>query len=228
MPNSLELSECLAEARNQAFSAPLLDRYSFEFVTEEKLWTFYIPELFAYHPRDLFFMKDELVHDDALKRIELLKKANQAAFNIQENILIREKETGNVVALFHGWQKDYDSYCMQVSAVHRDYRRKGIYSTLIDRIIHYTKLLGFNTVVSYHAPSNNAVLIAKLKKNFKITTLEIDGQLGINLWLCYFHNTEMQRAYEFRCGQIDFSRELFRASEGTGDELLKVLEESSK
>lgn len=224
MPNTLKISERVNKARAQAFGSLLLDSYSIEFVTEEKLWRSYIPELFAYYPRDLFFMRDELLQNAALKRLQMLKKAILPAFQIQDNILIKDKKNGTVVALYHGWQKDYDSYCMQVTSVHRDYRRKGIYSSLLDRIIEYTKILGFNTVLSYHAPSNNAVLIAKLKKNFKITSLEISGEYGINLWLCYFHDKELERAYEFRCGQIDFSQQMFQASQGTAEILLKQLE----
>ncbi len=222
MLDSTKIIECITDTRAQIFG-PLLLEYSMEFIAEEELWQFYIPELFAYYPRDLYFVKDELLPDNALVRLKMLKKANQPSFFIQDNILIKDKASATVVALYHGWQKDSDSYCMQVSSVHRDYRRKGIYSALLDRIIEYTKILGFNTVVSYHAPSNNAVLIAKLKKNFKITSLEISGDYGINLWLCYFHNKELERAYEFRCGQIDFSQRMYQASHGTAEDLLRKL-----
>lgn len=93
-------------------------------------------------------------------------------------------EDGIVIAMMRGWQKSFDSYYMQFTAVHTEFRKQGIYSELIDRVLSYTKDLGFSRVLSCHAPFNNTVLIAKLKKDFKIIGMDIDAALGINVWLC--------------------------------------------
>src|SRR5437773_12010992 len=103
------------------------------------------------------------------------------------------------------------------------YRNKGIYSEIINRVLNYTKILGFYRVLSCHAPFNNAVLIAKLKKDFKIIGMDIDAALGINVWLCYFHNEELKRAFEFRCGSMTFSKILYDASLGTAEKLSEIV-----
>jgi ribosomal protein S18 acetylase RimI-like enzyme len=219
-------ADLVRDAQKKFFSEPLLDRFAIEMVSREELWQHFDDSLFAYYPRDLYFKKENLLLEDQINKLQQWNRMEPYTSDLQDNLLIREKENNTVVGIFHGWQKEYDVYYMETSAIHRDYRRLGIYSALVDRIIGYTNFLGFNTITSCHAPSNNNVLIAKLKKNFKVISLEIDAVLGINLWLCYFHNRELQRAYEIRCGQIDFSHELFHSSGGTADELLRKIEES--
>ena len=115
---------------------------------------------------------------------------------------------------------------MQFTAVHTDYRKQGIYSGIIDRVLSYTKLLGFSRVLSCHAPFNNAVLIAKLKKDFKVIGIDVDAALGNNIWLCYFHNEELKKAFEFRCGNLTFSKKLSDASLGTVERLCAVIREA--
>ena len=115
---------------------------------------------------------------------------------------------------------------MQFTVVHTDYRKQGIYSEIIDRVLNYTKSLGFSRVLSCHAPFNNAVLVAKLKKDFKIIGMDVDAALGINVWLCYFHNEELKRAFEFRCGNIEFSKKLSEASLGTAEKLCQAISEA--
>lgn len=141
---------------------------------------------------------------------------------IEDNYLLVDSKN-KVIAMIRGWQKSFDSYYMQFTAVHSNYRKKGIYSEIIDRVLAYTKMLGFSRVLSCHAPFNNAVLIAKLKKDFKIIGMDIDAALGINVLLCYFHNKDLKKAFEFRCGNIIFSEKLNAASLGTAEKLCEVI-----
>ena len=69
------------------------------------------------------------------------------------------------------------------AAVHPDYRRRGIYRAVIERVLETTRELGFTSVVSNHAPGNNPAIIAKLSLGFRIDRLELDALHGPSLWL---------------------------------------------
>lgn len=84
--------------------------------------------------------------------------------------------------------------------VHTDFRRRGIYGHILRGTIAYTRALGFDTITSEHAPSNNAVLVAKLGAGFRLYAMEIDPMAGPSVILRYFHNPEHLAAYELRCG----------------------------
>jgi hypothetical protein len=55
-------------------------------------------------------------------------------------------------------------------------------------------------VVSEHDPSNDAVLIAKLRLGYKVLGLSFDAEDGPVLRLGYFHHPEHENVYRFRCG----------------------------
>jgi hypothetical protein len=79
-------------------------------------------------------------------------------------------------------------------------RRRGIYGHILRGTIGYTRALGFDAITSEHAPSNNPILIAKLRAGFRVYGHEIDPMAGPSLILRYFHNPEHLAAYELRCG----------------------------
>lgn len=105
-----------------------------------------------------------------------------------------------LVAAFAGEQRGESVYRMGHSNVHRDFRRRGIYRAILRGTLSYTAALGFDTVTSEHSPSNNAILIAKLRAGFFIYSLELDPRVGPSVALRYFHNPEHRAAFELRCG----------------------------
>ncbi len=218
--NNSPLTELVTKARTHYFTKPLLDDYSIECVSEKQLWEFFDPS-WLYQPKDLYLEPKKLLSQEQRDKLARLSQANTI---LQDSVLIKDLATDTPILLFHGYQKSFDSYYMQFTAVHPDYRQRGIYSAFLERIIGYTAALGLSTVVSCHSPVNNPVLIAKLKKNFKITALEIDGHMGINVWLTYFHNKELESAFEFRCGHLNFSQAMVQASYGTTEQFYKLLQ----
>lgn len=221
--NNATIPDFINEARIAAFNQPLLDKYIFVEVTENAFWQVNWLEDFAFLPHELYFEKDQLSSDEQKKKIKQLAELTGNHMQLQDRILIKDPCNNLIVGMFYGHKQTDDSYYMHLTAIHKNYRRLGIYSALLDRIIQYTKQLGFNKIISCHSPINNAVLIAKLKKDFKILSMEIDALLGINIWLCYFHNKEMQTAHALRCGHISFSNKMFASSKGTAAALFNVL-----
>ena len=119
------------------------------------------------------------------------------------------------------------TYLTYHTTIHPDFRRLGIYAELQRRAIAYSLEAGFRRVESSHAPSNNAVLIAKLRAGFRIVTLDLDPAHGPTLVLRYFHEPVELAAYEFRCGHASITPELASTGYGAWDELRRQLRASS-
>lgn len=92
-----------------------------------------------------------------------------------------------------GFQKSGTEFYMCNSAVFLDYRRKGIYSELIRRVVTKAQEDGFQEITSKHHPDNNAVIIPKLKAGFVIQGFEINPRFGmlVNL-ICYKSNNVLK------------------------------------
>lgn len=115
---------------------------------------------------------------------------------------------GAVVAMFSGEQREPGVYRMWHTNVARGHRRRGLYRRIVECSIGYTGALGFDAITSEHAPSNNAVIIAKLRAGFCVYGLELDPSAGVSLVLRYFHLPAARAAYEYRCGLASVTPEL--------------------
>ena len=110
--------------------------------------------------------------------------------------------------------REQGTYTSGLSILHPDYRGRGIYAELQKRLIAYTHALGYRRIESQHAPSNNAVLIAKLRAGFHVYSLELDAFVGPTLRLRYFHDPDEHAAYLFRNGNATLTSELIRSGFG--------------
>jgi GNAT superfamily N-acetyltransferase len=128
-----------------------------------------------------------------------------------------------VAAVYCGEQLDGHTYMTRHAAVRLDYRRRGIYRAVIERVLETTRELGFTSVVSSHAPGNNPAIIAKLSLGFRIDRLELDALHGPSLWLRFFHDPDELAAYEFRCGLATLTPELLARRYGAWDRLEQQL-----
>jgi GNAT superfamily N-acetyltransferase len=87
-------------------------------------------------------------------------------------------------------------FLMDVTGIHPDYQRKGIYSAFLRRYLPYLRDCGYERVVSYHSPTNRAVLIAKLKAGFVIGGTEFREHAGASVRLVCFLHEDRYRAFE--------------------------------
>lgn len=124
------------------------------------------------------------------------------------------------LGLFHGdkiigWsdggQTHKNTYYMQNSAVLSEYRRKGLYSKLLDIVLAETKNEGFLEVTSNHNTMNQKIIMAKMKKGFFISGFEVSAKYGLTVQLTYCHCEKLKKMHEFRVGKrIDDSiKELY-------------------
>jgi GNAT superfamily N-acetyltransferase len=135
--------------------------------------------------------------------------------------LVRDGD--ELVAVYRGEQLDEHTYATSHASVRLDHRRRGIYRTLIERVLQLTRELGFASVVSNHAPGNNPAIIAKLALGFRVDRLELDALHGPCLWLRYYHDPDELAAYEFRNGLAALTPELLRRRYGAWAQLERQL-----
>jgi len=107
-----------------------------------------------------------------------------------------------IVGWSYGWQGGMESatYYMANSCVIPEYRRQGLYTLLLEKVIEICKKSGFHTLTSRHVAANNNVIIAKLKAGFKITGMELSEIHGSLIHLTYFINELREESFEVRSG----------------------------
>src|SRR5579862_2120667 len=175
MNNNDARNKLIQSARENSFTQPIQSKFTLKRMNTDEFWDVYAKDFHKHSPLDLFFEEEKLRSNSESERLNLLN-APIADTLIEDSYLLLDSNE-KVIAMIRGWQKTFDSYYMHFTAVHTDYRKLGIYSEIINRVLAYTKQLGFSRILSCHAPFNNAVLIAKLKKDFKIISMEVDAAL---------------------------------------------------
>ncbi len=80
-------------------------------------------------------------------------------------------------------------------------QNKGIYSRLLHKLLGYFESLGFGKVFSCHCPTNNHVIIPKLRAGFLINGLSFDSY-SLALKLIYAFDPEYRDCLKVRSGEI--------------------------
>ena len=114
---------------------------------------------------------------------------------------------------FVGWHMGIQTdggaaFYMQNSAIVKKHRRKGLYSALLDRTIQIVDNMGYQAIYSRHHMTNNAVLIPKLKRNFKITSFELSDRYGSLVQLTRYKSKTRNKVLDYRVGLIHPDKEL--------------------
>jgi ribosomal protein S18 acetylase RimI-like enzyme len=154
---------------------------------------------------DSIFSQDHSLHfRDFLSEAEN-KKINELGKDCYDqpfsmNLAVFDKKE-NFIGWSFGWQENPNTYYMCNSAVLPKYRRKGIYSALLDLNIEILKEKGFQLIYSRHNATNNNVIIPKLKKDFIISKMEISDTFGCLVHLHYYTNKTRRKIMDYRCGE---------------------------
>lgn len=204
--------------REKHFGAPLSGHHLLERMGREAYWELHDKALRAHFPPEVFF-DFWTPREEGEKEDKARLTASMGGDRLEDFWVARDGQA--VVMMACGHQIDGRVYRMWHTHVHPDHRGKGLYAEYLRRTLAYTRDLGFRVVVSEHAPSNNAVIIAKLKAGFRIYALEMNAGVGPSLCLRYYHDPVELAAYEYRCGLATMNDALLRRGVGAADRLVE-------
>lgn len=161
--------------------------------------------LYRKHQRNHFdeqnqiFRLTEAFSKEELERFEKLKK--QMGESIYKLHLLAESPEGKFAGYTFGFQESGITFYMCSSLVAVEHRRKGLYTSLLEKVMELTVAEGFQTLYSRHYLSNNSVIIPKLKKGFHVSGIETSDLFGTTLILTYYSNATRNEVFSYRTGE---------------------------
>lgn len=112
----------------------------------------------------------------------------------QDTIIFYDKD--EAIGFSTGRMTGATEFMMNDTGILPAYQAKGIYSSFLKRYIPYLRDCGYERIVSYHSPTNRAVLIAKLKAGFNISGMALREHAGASVKLVYFLYEDRLLAFE--------------------------------
>ena len=153
-------------------------------------------EQFFENESQIFRLRDALSEKEWIK-IESLKSNMGKPLRINLGLYHENK--------FIGWSWGYQEsafrFYMCNSAVFPEFRRKGLYTRLLNEIVSRVNDLGFQEIYSKHTITNNAVIIPKLKADFIISSIEISDLFGTLVTLSYYQKELRRKILDYRVGE---------------------------
>lgn len=155
-------------------------------------------------PDTLDFNQQEVLSDLDKEQQKLLSERLSNVFTVALVLLHRNK----VIGWSFGRQESYEKFYQVNSAIFPEFRNRGLYRKLLQKMIELVKSEGFQVIYSRHAATNSAVIVPKLKSGFVITGLELSDTFGTLVHLSYFVNPTRRKMMDFRCGDLRPDEEL--------------------
>lgn len=234
MENSEQPSRQTVATDPWAWTRPVWERsfepiaragFRLELVDSQRYWAVHESELRSHFPAEAFIDTRGLRTEEAVAGQARMKEAS-ASEPLRTFCLIRDGES--LAGSFCGERKSDSVYRMWHTNIHTDYRRRGLYKMILGGTIAYSGELGFDEIVSEHAPGNNPVLLAKLGVGFRITSFGVDPMVGLSVNLTYFHNPDHLAAYEFRCGLATLNPRILAHGSGAMPQLIAQMAAATK
>lgn len=168
--------------------------------------------LFRKHREEIFgedhsyFIYDHLSQEE-LDQIKELRSPMEDVFRLYLGVF---DENEKFIGWSWGAQESGMTFCMYNSAVAPDYRRQGIYTSLLQKAIEIIQIKGFQLIYSRHCMTNNEVIIPKLKAGFVISKLELDDMYGALVHLHYHLHPLRRKILDYRSGHLKPDEEIKR------------------
>ncbi|MES3038965.1 MAG: GNAT family N-acetyltransferase [Bdellovibrionota bacterium] len=152
------------------------------------------------------------LNENGIEKLKNIKAKLKDQFVLRLVVLHKDE----IVGWTDGWQDsvEQDSFFMGASLVLPEYRKQGLYTALVNKVMELSKDEGFQSIWSLHVMTNNPVLIGKLKIGFHIYGFEVNTRYGALVRLVYHHSETKLKALKFRAGAIgesEISNELLKS-----------------
>jgi ribosomal protein S18 acetylase RimI-like enzyme len=169
---------------------------SFKFITKEE----FLPLFRQYRP-ELFQDNNDIDLNSFYSETEKEKTAAlDKMCTTQYRLYLTAWKDEKLIGWSWGFQMNGMEFYMCNSAVFPEYRRKGIYTELMNKIITKAQEDGFQEITSRHHADNNAVIIPKLKTGFVIKGFEINPRFGLLVNLVCYKSENILKIHNQRTG----------------------------
>lgn len=144
----------------------LFDSYSIRITDDEKEFSSFFsqnrPVLFS---DNIDLKLSKILTEQEKLKIKELSTSYGTPYKLRIYILNGDEKIG----WFIGEQKDSQTFYMINTAIFKQHQNKGIYKSLLPKVLDILKEKGFQKVYSRHSATNNQIIIPKLKQGFMIT-----------------------------------------------------------
>ncbi|MFC6616921.1 GNAT family N-acetyltransferase [Deinococcus radiophilus] len=106
---------------------------------------------------------------------------------------------GEFAGLHRARQRDAYTVNMSVTGLLPAHRGQGVYTRLLPPLLELYRAAGYTFVTSHHHPTNNAVLIPKLRAGFVIQGMQM-ARAGLMVELLYSFDQNYRDYLERLCG----------------------------
>lgn len=139
------------------------------------------------------------VFDEAEKeKLKLLRQNSGTPYHLRLGIFKDDQLAG-----WHwGFQETALNYYMCNSAILPEFRGQGLYTELLPLVLKIVTEKGFQEVTSRHSPTNNAIIVPKLKAGFVINSMEVTDIFGVLVCLVYYPHKVRNKVLAYRTGYI--------------------------
>jgi len=175
----------------------------------------FIP-LFKKYREEVFSEDHSLPFEDFISDVEKnkIKELSKHCYDKPFTLYLAVyDEENNFAGWSFGWQENPTTYYMCNSAVLEQYRRRGIYNSLLQINLSILSRQGFQLIYSRHNATNNNVIVPKLKAGFIISKMELSDTFGCLVHLHYYTNATRKKLMDYRCGELAPDKELKKLME---------------
>ncbi len=173
--------------------------YQIKELTAEEFKPLYDKHKDSVFEDDHSYVMWDLLNDEELGQIKSLGEKLGAPYKLFLGVFDKES---TFVGWSWGFQENSTTFYMCNSAILPEHRRKGLYSSLVNRCVDTLSQKGFQLIYSRHCATNNDVIIPKLKAGFIISKMEIDDKFGVLIHLHFYNNKDRRRIMDYRSGQL--------------------------
>jgi GNAT superfamily N-acetyltransferase len=105
---------------------------------------------------------------------------------------------GEIIGGYWGQQETFARYYMTVSVFRPEWRGRGLYRELLERVTAAVAASGFREIHSRHRADNNAILVPKLRAGWVIAAFEVAPRWGLTVHLRKYLVDGLTLAHEYR------------------------------
>lgn len=177
----------------------LFDDYYLELATDlSEFANFYSSHHTQIFSNTIGMNTDSVLSEQEITNRHALSKNMGSPYRLRMYICYGDEKIGWV----RGHQTDAETFYMANTAIFPPHQNKGIYKSLLPKVLDLLREKGFQKVCSKHHASNNQVLVPKLRQGFLITGFEINEVCGAIVHLSYFFNAQRKNIWEYRVGSL--------------------------